>query len=119
MFNEDIISSVWEKGVKIEGLDPSLFRKDACGALIMKDKYGMQNPYGWQIDHVLPQSLGGTDVLDNLRPLHYLNNASKAADYPSYTSAVAFDGKQNITFKKNLTVNSNLREKLRQYYKNA
>ena len=119
MFSKDTITSVWEKGLIIDGLDPSVFRKDACGALIMKDKYGMHNPYGWQIDHVFPQGLGGTDILDNLRPLHYLNNASKADDYPSYTSSVYFDGTKNVMLSKNLTVNAKLREKLKQYYPNA
>lgn len=119
MFSDDIVTSVWEKGVRIDGLDPSVFRKDACGALIMRDKYGMHNPFGWEIDHVFPQALGGTDILDNLRPLHYRNNASKSIDYPSYTSAVSFDGTKNIEQEKNLTVNAALRDKLKKHYKGA
>lgn len=113
------ILSVWRKARKIEGLDDSMFRKDACGALIMYDKYGMQNPFGWEIDHIFPKSLGGDDDLLNLRPLHYMNNRSKADDYPSYTACVKFDGKENIEDERNLTVNKKVRDKLKQLYRDA
>lgn len=65
---------IWDKASIIDGLNPKIYRKDACGALIMRDKYGMHNPFGWEIDHIFPQSLGGKDDLDNLRPLHYQDN---------------------------------------------
>lgn len=119
MFSEDIVKSVWEKGIKVDGLEPSMYRKDACGALIMRDKYGLQNPFGWVIDHVFPQVLGGKDDMVNLRPLHYKNNISKSDDYPSYTSAIYFDGTDNIEREKNLTVNQKLRENLKMLYENA
>ncbi len=62
--------NVWAKGRIVEGLDPSLFRKDACGALIVSDKYGMDNPFGWEIDRIYPGDRGGKYILDNSRPLH-------------------------------------------------
>lgn len=117
--NEDLISKIWEKARTIEGLDSSLFRKDACGALIMRDKYGMENPFGWEVDHIFPKSLGGNDNLMNLRALHYLNNRSKADDYPSYTSVIKFDGKDNVEEEHNLTINANTRKKLKSLYKDA
>lgn len=117
--DSNILLSVWEKARKVEGLNESMFRKDACGALIMFDKYGKQNPFGWEIDHILPKSLGGDDNLQNLRPLHYMNNKSKADDYPSYTACLKFDGKKNVENECNLTVNKKIREKLKLLYKNA
>lgn len=103
----------------VDGLDDSMFRKDACGALIMWDKFGKNNPFGWVIDHILPMSLGGDDNLLNLRALHYKNNLGKADDYPSYTASVKYDGRENVIDERNLTVNKKLREKLKQLYKNA
>ncbi len=111
--------SIWEKARKVEGLDDAMFRKDACGALIMYDKYGMQNPFGWEIDHIFPQALGGDDQLTNLRPLHYLNNRSKADDYQSYMACMKFDGQQNVKDERSLAVNKTVREKLKQLYKDA
>lgn len=117
--DERIIDQLWEKASIIEGLNPGVYRKDACGALIMRDKYGMHNPFGWVVDHIFPQSLGGGDDIDNLRALHYQNNLSKADDYPSYTAVIKYDGKQNVRNERNLTVNNKKRQKLKTLYKNA
>ena len=117
--DEQLIQQLWDKASKVAGLNPTVFRKDACGALIMRDKYGMQNPFGWVVDHIFPKSLGGGDDIDNLRAFHYKNNLSKSDDYPSYTAVVKYDGEMNIDKERNLTVNSKRREKLRALYKNA
>lgn len=109
--------AIWDKARKCEGLPPDLFRLDACGALIMRDKYGKENPYGWVVDHIYPKSLGGDDNIENLRPLHYKNNISKADDYPSYTAVLKYDGnKGNIENVRNLTVNKRVREILKKLY---
>ncbi|KUG25132.1 hypothetical protein ASZ90_005048 [hydrocarbon metagenome] len=34
--------------------------------------------YGWEIDHIIPLSLGGTDDIANLQPLHWENNRKKS-----------------------------------------
>ena len=114
-----ILDAVWKRARKVEGLDENMFRKDACGALIMYNKYGMENPYGWVVDHIFPISLGGDDHLENLRALHYLNNLSKGNDYPTYTAVMKFDGSENSRIPENLTVNTKRRELLRTLYNNA
>ena len=38
--DEDIKLLVWKKVRSVDGLDDSMVRKDACGALIMWDKFG-------------------------------------------------------------------------------
>lgn len=117
MITQEIIDAVWRKAGVMEGFDASMYRRDACGALIMRDKYGKINPYGWEIDHIFPQVRGGDDNLDNLRALHYLNNKSKRDDYPSYTSTVTFDGKQNVERLRNLTVNEAVRHRIEELYR--
>ena len=117
MITQEIIDAVWQKTGVADGFDADLYRKDACGALIMRDKYGKINPFGWEIDHIYPQNRGGGDDLDNLRALHYLNNRSKRDDYPSYTAAVTFDGKSNVEKMRNLTVNAIVRQRIDELYR--
>ena len=51
---------VWEKAQTVDGFNPDMYRKDPCGAWIVWDKYGVQDSiYGWQIDHIYPQSKVG------------------------------------------------------------
>lgn len=118
-YTDQQIERAWTKTRKVDGLDPNIFRLDACGALIMKDKYGQKNRYGWVIDHIYPQILGGKDDEINLRALHYKNEQSKGDDYPSYLSAVYFDGNNNVEVQKKAIVNSKMRAKLRTLYPDA
>jgi hypothetical protein len=75
-FDEKTIQAVWETGVRIINNDPNVWRKDVCGGWIYRSHYGNRNSeYGWEIDHISP---GGTDVLSNLRPLQWQNNAEKS-----------------------------------------
>ena len=68
--------NVCEKGTPVQGNDPNVFRKDACGAWIKYSEYGNRSSkYGWEIDHISP---GGPDILSNLRPLHWKNNVAKS-----------------------------------------
>jgi len=118
--------SVWEKGQIVDGLNPDMYRKDPCGALIVWDKYGMQdNMYGWEIDHIFPKSkledMGISasliDDLRNLRPMQHENNASKSVDYPSYVAVVTAKGNKNFRKEVSLTVNEETRAVLAQLYK--
>ena len=114
--SDDMKRRVWEKARAVEGYDDTRYRKDACGAWIMWDKYGLSHAFGWEIDHIYPTERGGTDILENLRPLQHQNNASKADDYPSYTAVVTAEGEHNIEKKRNLTVNAKTRDLLGRIY---
>ena len=125
-WSEDQIQYVWNRATIVEGFDKNRFRKDACGAWILRDKYGDNDSlYGWEIDHIVPQSLleekgyskMDIDKVDNLRALQHENNVSKSDDYPSYTAVVTSDGTENVNITKYLEVNPKKQEILKRLYK--
>lgn len=85
-FDESTVEAVWKKG-KIEPKH-SGFRKDRCGASMQRSKYGKEERWGWEIDHIKPVALGGTDDISNLQPLQWENNRHKGDDYPKWNCKV-------------------------------
>ena len=124
-WTEEQIQYVWNRATIVEGFVKSRFRKDACGAWIMRDKYGDNDSlYGWEIDHIVPQILleekgysqADIDNYDNLRALQHENNASKGDDYPSYTAMVTSEGAENVNVTKFLEVNQKKQSILKKLY---
>ncbi len=68
---------VWEKGQLVAGRDPDKYRMDKFGNLIRYSSYGTLTKLGWEIDHIFPESLGGSDDISNLQPLQWEANRKK------------------------------------------
>lgn len=91
-WSDEMIQAVWEKGTPAANNSPSEWRQDACGAWMSRSQYGNRDSqYGWEIDHIAPK---GPDVLGNLRPLQWENNASRGDGHliPVVTSS----GTENV-----------------------
>lgn len=116
--NEDLKNRIWDKASIVKGVDPNFIRKDCCGAWIIKSEFGNVNSkFGWEIDHVYPQSKGGDDQILNLRPMQWENNRAKGDDFPVYNIAVCAEGNENVNHEKQFKINASLLEKLGDLYK--
>lgn len=122
---EEQIQEAWNRATVVDGYDKDRYRKDACGAWILRNKYGdTDSLYGWEVDHIVPQSLlrekGYSEMMIdyslNLRALQHENNASKSDDYPSYTAVVTSEGTENVRVTKFLEVNKKKQEALKKLY---
>lgn len=120
MFTQEQILTAWNNAKVVDGYDSSMVRKDACGAWIVWSKYGHNDsPYGWEVDHIFPQSLGGDEHSENLRAMQHANNAAKGNDYPSYKSTITSDGDHNVMKSSVYVVNEDTQQKLKKIYKDA
>lgn len=82
-FPESLVEAIWEKASPIPGFDPTLWRLDARNEAICRFDYRCDGVrFAWEIDHVLPVALGGTDAPENLQPLRVTTNRRKGDAWP-------------------------------------
>lgn len=77
MVNKSIKDAVWDKAKKISGKDPSTHRQDPYGNTLYYGSHGKSSEMGWDVDHIKPQSQGGSDSVRNLQALQSSVNRSK------------------------------------------
>lgn len=80
--DERLKIDVWIKGIPIPGENSARYRMDFMGNGMRFDAHGQEGPEGWEIDHIYPAALGGSDALTNLQPLHWRENRRKGDNYP-------------------------------------
>ena len=123
--DDEIRFKVWEKAFRVEGFDSDKYRKDPCGAWIIFDEYANTDSiYGWEIDHIYPQSLleekkialEKIDNISNLRAMQWENNKAKGNTYPIYQSVVSSEDNKNVYREKSFTVNAEIQDALHKLY---
>ena len=75
---DDLKIRAWQKDALIPGYDSALWRRDAFGDTIAFAASGnSHSDHGWDIDQSVPVAAGGSDLISNLRPLHWRANVAR------------------------------------------
>lgn len=103
------IDQAWEFAIPIEGENPDLVRHDFAGARIHKDKYNVEEEYGWVVEYILNEKFldkYSTTLADifcegNVRVLYYKNSIKNAYNSSSeivsgYTDQNGHNVKQSL-----------------------
>ena len=78
--NKETAMRIWNKSF---GKETKV--KDFAGRIIAKGAYNDRNSeFGWNVDHILPQSRGGKTADHNLICCHILSNDEKADKFPAF-----------------------------------
>ena len=75
--NKTQINKVWSSAKVVRGKDSDVYRQDPYGKIMYKKSYGKNSDMGWEVDHIKPQSKGGSDATRNLQALNSGINKSK------------------------------------------
>ena len=71
--------AAWNRAALIFNLDCNVWRTDRFGLSIKWSDYGNRDSlYGWELDHIVPISKGGSDEEHNLQALHWRCNTAKS-----------------------------------------
>jgi hypothetical protein len=77
-WTEEELDIIFSKGKVSTVLSSPEYRIDDFGNIIARSAYGNTNiSVGWEVDHIKPVSEGGSNSIDNLRPLSVFKNRSR------------------------------------------
>ena len=77
-YTKSELRAVWKKGRIIPKRKASEWREDALGNYIRFADYGNRDSIsGWEVDHIIRVSDGGTNDIRNLRPLQWKANVKR------------------------------------------
>ena len=74
MPTKDKVDAVWNKAKKVRGENPDDVRQDPYGNVLRRDQFGRNTRQGWVMDHIKPESKGGSDAVRNLQALQTKKN---------------------------------------------
>jgi len=74
MPSKELVDKVWDKARKVRGEDPGTVRQDPYDTRISKSQFGGTGSQGWEIDHIKPDTKGGSDQLRNLQAMQAEKN---------------------------------------------
>ncbi len=77
MATQDQIDKAWNSAKPVRGKDPDKYRQDPYGSLMRRESYGKDSELGWEVDHIVPESRGGSDATRNLQALNTRVNREK------------------------------------------
>lgn len=81
---EDLKRAAWARTSPVsEHAHSWEFRKDCLGNLVRYNDYGRRNsPFGWELELLVPQRLGGSTEAENLQALHWKASAARSEAIP-------------------------------------
>lgn len=78
MPTKDQIDKAWNNAKPLRGENPDKYRQDSYGNKIHRNSFGKDSNMGWEVDHIKPKSLGGSDATRNLQALKTEVNRDKS-----------------------------------------
>ncbi len=81
---EDLKRAAWARTNPVTGQQNSWeFRKDCLGNLVRYADFGRRHsPFGWELEYVVPRSMGGSQDSENLQALHWKASAARSEAIP-------------------------------------
>lgn len=76
-YDEWTLTRIWFKAPVAPGTNDGDIRVDRFGNRMRWSEYGQTTAMGWEVDHIVARSEGGSDDIENLEPLHWKANRQK------------------------------------------